>query len=68
VNDYPAAITAVNHVEPVPRRIRPSWPARRPAARTPHERGSGTAPLVPALPAPVTALFAMPPNRYRSDL
>jgi hypothetical protein len=22
VNDYPAAITAVNHVEPVPRRIR----------------------------------------------
>ena len=22
MNDYPAAITAVNHVEPVPRRIR----------------------------------------------
>jgi uncharacterized protein (DUF427 family) len=22
VNDYPAAVTAVNHVEPVPRRIR----------------------------------------------
>jgi len=42
--------------------------SRRPTARTPHERGSGTAPLVPALPAPVTALFAVPLNRHRSDL
>ena len=32
------------------------------------ERGSGTAPLVPALPARVTALFARPLNRYRPDL
>jgi uncharacterized protein (DUF427 family) len=31
------------------------------------DRGA-TAPLVPALPARVTALWAMPLNRYRSGL
>jgi hypothetical protein len=40
--------------------------SRRPAARTPHERGSGTAVLVPGAPSRGTALFAMPLSRYRS--
>src|SRR5207249_366029 len=40
--------------------------SRRSAARTPHERGSGTVVLVPGAPSRGTALFAMPLNRYRS--